>query len=236
MGNHSWIPKIMLPVSGFPLLNHHVRLFKAMGAEHLIIVVGQIKEKIEDYLMVTGGFDIDLELVEQTEPKGPGDALLHLSDRLDSPFALLLSDIFLVPNQDLATLPDPVLDGECDAVLAVAEETDSKRLQGNFRVDLAADGCVLRVVEKPSTAAPALKGCGLYMFNSSIFTALEQTSRSPKGMLGITEPIQTLIDLGRRVRPAAVSTWDINLTAPADLDICDHYLEQLEASNQKRYS
>ncbi|MCH7910263.1 MAG: hypothetical protein IIB38_11675, partial [Candidatus Hydrogenedentes bacterium] len=138
---------------------------------------------------------------------------------------LTLGDIFF----DTPTLTDLWAgDDAAAAVLAVREEPDAEALQRNFSVELKADGTVSRLVEKPQTSDITLKGCGLYLFEDTIFEAIRATPRSAlRNEYELTDAIQILVDSGKRVVPAPVIEWDINLTFIEDLLTCNlHELEK----------
>lgn len=226
MGDMDWLAKTLMPVAGRPLLERQLELFDRLGIERTVVVVGAHKEQVVDYLEVTGRLQRGVVPVEQASASGSGDALLCLEGRVDGPFVLFLGDILLAPERDLSPLVAPVLyDGEA-ATLAVVEETDDAMLSRNFRVDVSDDDRVTGVVEKPAGGAPALKGCGLYAFSPEIFDAARRTARDAAGERGITDCVQTLLDLGRPVRAARVCRWDLNLTRASDLGLAEERLGQ----------
>lgn len=226
-GALDWLPKVMMPVAGRPLLHYQLELFRTLGIRRVVVVIGHLGEQIVAYLETTHGLGLEVETVEQRELLGPGHALLALEPRIAGPFALFLGDIFLIPDGSPDELTAPVLAGVCDASVAVFEEPDPERLGRNFRVDVDEGDRVLRVVEKPRAEGPGLKGCGLYAFTPAIFEAVRATPPGPRGEIGITESLQTLIDLGLPVRAARMCRWDLNLTHFGDLELCGRALTRL---------
>lgn len=234
MGEMGWLPKTLLPVAGRPMLERQLALFDALGLERVVVVVGDNHDAVADYLETTGRLGRGVDLVRQPTATGSGDALLCLEDHLDLPFVLFLGDILLQPVDDLAPLVEPVASGAWDATLAVVEERDDDRLGRNFRVDVDADDRVVGVEEKPAGGAPALKGCGLYAFSPAVFEAARRTPRRADGDRGITDCVQSLVDLGRPVRAARVVRWDLNLNRADDLVLDEARLESLEAGRPTR--
>ncbi|HEU4387154.1 MAG TPA: sugar phosphate nucleotidyltransferase, partial [Blastocatellia bacterium] len=187
------------------------------------VVVGHLGEMIIDYLEAVHGLGVNVTFIRQRDLLGSGHALLMVEPEIAGPFIMFLGDIFIEPA-NFSLLVEPVKAGACDGVLAVAEEDDTASLQKNFSVSLNAQGFVTRVVEKPKAAAPGLKGCGVYGFNTAIFAALKRAPASSNGEVGITDGVQSLIELGGRVRTARVSRWDMNVTTSEDLTRCDDLL------------
>jgi glucose-1-phosphate thymidylyltransferase len=66
---------------------------------------------------------------------------------------------------------------------------------------------VVRLVEKPRQPPSDLALVGVYMFDRSVFDAVQAIQPSARGELEITDAIQWLIDHGRTVRPHVISGW-----------------------------
>lgn len=234
MGGLNWLPKVLLPVRGRPVLAHQLDQLRRLDVGRVVVVVGYRKELVLDYLATTGRLGRDVEVVEQRRQRGSGDALLCLEGVVRGPFVLYLGDIVFVPNRQFRQLVDPLLSEECAGTIAIVDEPDPARLAKNFRVELNGGDRILRVVEKPKDGRPGLKGCGVYGFTPDVFRAARMTARTSEGVLGITETIQTLIDLGAPVRAARVCRWDTNLTHAEDLAACEDFLRDLEAEPKLR--
>lgn len=229
MGGLNWLPKVLLPVRGRPVLAHQLDQLRNLGVERVVVVVGYRRELVIEYLETTGRLGAGVQVIEQRRQRGSGDALLCVESAVRGPFVLYLGDIVFVPNEHLRQLVDPLLRDGCSATIAVVDEPDPKRLAKNFRVEVNGGDRILRVVEKPADGRPGLKGCGVYGFTPEVFRAARMTARTSEGVLGITETIQTLIDLGSPVRAARVCRWDANLTHAEDLAACEDFLRSLEA-------
>jgi NDP-sugar pyrophosphorylase family protein len=227
MGTLNWLPKVLLPIRGRPVLAHQLAQLRDLGVERVLVVVGYRKDLVLDYLETTGRIGKGVEVVEQRKQRGSGDALLALEGSVSGPCVVFLGDIVFLPNEHLRQLVEPILRGECAATIAVVEEPDPERLAKNFRVEVDGGDRVVRVVEKPTDGRPGLKGCGIYAFTPDIFRAARTTPRT-EGVLGITETIQTLIDFGLPVRAARVCRWDTNLTRAEDIAACEDFLRGLE--------
>ena len=230
MGGLNWLPKVLLPVRGRPVLAHQLEQLKRLGIERVVIVAGYRKEMVLDYLETTGRLGKGVEVVEQRKQRGSGDALLCVESVVRGSFVLCLGDIVFVPNEHVRQLVDPLLRGECSATVAVVDEPDPERLAKNFRVELNGGDRIVRVVEKPKDGLPGLKGCGVYAFTPEVFRAARRTPRTSGGVLGITETLQTLIELGSPVLAARVCRWDANLTHADDLAACEDFLRGMERS------
>ena len=219
------LPKALLPVCNKPIIAYHLDAMHAAGLREVLVLVDERGDVLSQAIGDGSDFGLEIEYVRQPERLGLARAVGLFEGRVESPFLLTLGDIFF----DTPTLTDLWAgDDAAAAVLAVREEPDAEALQRNFSVELDADGAVSRLVEKPKTADITLKGCGLYLFEDTIFEAIRATPRSAlRNEYELTDAIQILVDSGKRVVPAPVIEWDINLTFIEDLLTCNlHELEK----------
>jgi bifunctional UDP-N-acetylglucosamine pyrophosphorylase/glucosamine-1-phosphate N-acetyltransferase len=66
---------------------------------------------------------------------------------------------------------------------------------------------VEKLVEKPKTSASDLANAGIYVFEPTIFDAIDNTPLSTRGELEITDSIQFLIDSGKHVGFSNIEEW-----------------------------
>jgi dTDP-glucose pyrophosphorylase len=212
-----FVPKPMLPVGNRPLIELHVEMLKACGAERVVVVVGHLGDQIEQSLGSGEHLDVAIEYVRQPSPEGIAQALSMAGDHVQDAMIVSLGDIYFLAD-DLRPAVAPVLSGEADAVLLSKHARARDEIKMNFEILASASGRVSRVVEKPADPVGNIKGCGLYVFNPKIFDAIIRTPRSVlRNEFELTDAIQTLINDGADVRHAPLIHADINLTSPADL-------------------
>lgn len=191
-------PKAMLPIANRPLLEHIIVAIKAAGIKDFLIVTGYCKEKIADHFEDGGSLGINIEYIEQQQQKGTADAIAVARKSI--------TERFLVANGDvLASIPDikNILRTKGEVVLAAKtvaspEEYGILFVKGN-RVE--------KIVEKPKKSISDLANAGIYVFEPSIFDAINDTSRSPRGEYEITDSIQRLIDSGKVSGYVSLEKW-----------------------------
>ena len=77
----------------------------------------------------------------------------------------------------------------------------------DYGVATLEDDRVVRLEEKPAQPRSDLALVGVYLFDSTVFEAVNAISPSRRGELEITDAIQRLIDTKRRVRSHVITGW-----------------------------
>lgn len=211
------LPKAALPICNRPLIVHHLATLGRLGIRTVIVVVGGNAWAIREIIAAHRIPGIAVHFVEQSKPEGIAAALALARPHVKGPFLVILGDTYFAPL-DLEGMFVALDRQGGGGMIAVKHEPDLAAIQRNYSVQVAADGAVIRVVEKPKNPATDLKGLGIYAFDDSIFRAIEQTSRSGlRGEYEITDSIQQLIHMGSPVGAMEAVADDINITTPRDL-------------------
>jgi dTDP-glucose pyrophosphorylase len=213
--------KPLLPICGRPMLELQIEIMREIGIREIAVLIGHKGYEIAKTLGDGSRLGVSLSYVEQTVALGIAHAVGRLEPHVDRPFLLFLGDIYFVPR-DLREMFRLFEQQGGGGVLATREEDDPEAIRRNFSINLAADGYVTRVIEKPRHAPNRKKGVGIYLFDLSIFDAIRRTPRTAlRDEYELTDAIQVMIDDGNKVRPADVIEEDINLTNPGDLLRCN---------------
>ena len=216
------VPKPLLCICNKPIIQYQIESMSNLGIKEFIIVVGHLKESIQEYFGDGSALGVKIKYVEQKEKLGIAHAIGQLEDHLDKPFLLFLGDIFFVPK-NLGLMLEIFYKRHAGAVLAVKKESDPNSIRKNFTVILGDKAQrVTRVIEKPRYLSTNLKGCGIYLFSLAIFDAIRNTPRTAmRDEYEITTAIQILIEEQSLVYAADVIEWDMNVTVPCDLVKCN---------------
>lgn len=225
------VPKPLLPVCNQPIIQYQIDSFRNIGVRNVYIVVSSLGAGFRDVAERNTDGQLRVELVVQETPLGIAHALRTLRSRLRRPFLLLLGDSLIFPD------PSPHLlarfkAGAMHGVLAAQEEPDPERIRRNFAIFAGSDGRVTDVIEKPPAATTNLKGCGAYLFDLSIFEAIERTPRSIlRGEYELTDSIKLALESGAHIDVWAGIQREFNITTPRDLLECN--LEVLRRSGER---
>jgi bifunctional UDP-N-acetylglucosamine pyrophosphorylase/glucosamine-1-phosphate N-acetyltransferase len=218
-------PKPLLPVANKTILERQLDALTGL-VEGVILVVGYRHEMIRERFGNRYG-GLSIEYVEQTEQRGTGHAVLQCAPLIDSPFLAMNGDD-LYDAGDLARL------AAMDQA-ALVKNVEDPRLYGIYEV--AEDGRVIRLVEKPTEIFSTLANIGAYKLPPDIFDVLTHTRPSERGEIEITSAIQTLAERGK-FRVVETQGYWLPIGYPWHLlDATTYWLDHfLEASNEGKVS
>ena len=212
-------PKPLHPICNKPIMQYQIEAMRDAGIENIAVVVSPAGMLIREYFGDGRALGVRLTYVEDAAPAGIASSLARAEGWVRGPFALFLGDIFLALD-DIAPALEPVAHGAAGTI--VVRHDTPEAVRRNFAVLRAPDGHVTQVIEKPADPPTNLKGCGVYVFQPSIFAAIRRTPRSTlRNEYEITDAIQRFLAMGGPLFTAEVVRWDVNVTFPEDLLDCN---------------
>jgi UTP--glucose-1-phosphate uridylyltransferase len=210
-----------------PLLQLIFEQLYEFGVRRFCLVVGREKRAVEDHftpdyeyttrLMNQGKNDQATGLeafyekvrtsallwVNQYDPLGFGHAVLQTEPFIRSELFLVHAGDTYVISEGNAHLKRLILEyqsEQVDAVLTLLEVADPRNY-GVADVNMDGSGLVVKsVIEKPDQPKTNLAIMPIYVFNRSIFKALESIRPGKGGELQLTDAIEKLIEWGCGVR------------------------------------
>jgi glucose-1-phosphate thymidylyltransferase len=217
--------KQLIPVANKPILFRVIESIRDAGINEIGIVVGSTAPKIKEAVGRGGRWNVDITYIQQDEPLGLAHAV-KISERFlgDDPFVMFLGDNVIEGSITplIAQFADSGWNSQI--VLTRIEQPEQYGV-----AELNEDGRIIRLVEKPKEPPSDLALVGIYMFDNTIFEAVNAITPSWRGELEITDAIQWLIDNGRTVHPYVHRGWWIDTGRPGDmLEANDLVLEELE--------
>jgi glucose-1-phosphate thymidylyltransferase len=213
--------KQLVPVANKPILYYGLEAIADAGIKQVGIVVGDTAAEVMAAVGDGSEWGVAVTYLPQEAPLGLAHAVLIARDFLgDDDFVMYLGDNLLKQSlrefvdrfeADRARALTPTLDaGDEDSLCAqilLKPVPDPHR----FGVaELAADGSVIRLLEKPEQPPSNLALVGVYLFDARIHDAVAAIEPSPRGELEITDAIQWLVDHGLRVRTEVLEGWWID--------------------------
>jgi glucose-1-phosphate thymidylyltransferase len=205
-------PKQMIPVANKPILFYIIEKVIDAGITDIGIIMGDNRTEIINSIESRGGWDADITYIYQKEPLGLAHAVKTAADFLnDDDFIMLLGDNLF--NMNLNSIIDTFYLNSSNACIMLNRVDDPTQ----FGVAVVDKNIVIGVVEKPKKFISDLIITGIYVFDKSIFDAIDCIKPSGRGELEITDAIQKLIDLGLRVTYKTIDGWWKDTGTPQDL-------------------
>jgi glucose-1-phosphate thymidylyltransferase len=198
--------KQLVPLANKPILFYGLEAIAAAGIRDVGIVVGDTAAEVEAAVGDGSQFGLAVTYLRQDAPRGLAHAVLIARDFLgDDPFVMYLGDNLVVGGitdfvDSFTTASAGGLFGDerPDALVLLTEVDDPRQ----FGVaEIAADGSLVRLVEKPKDPPSNLALVGVYLFDARIHEAVRAIKPSWRGELEITDAIQWLLEHGYRVSP-----------------------------------
>jgi glucose-1-phosphate thymidylyltransferase len=203
----------MIPIANKPLLLHGLEHLVNAGIKELAIVLGPVKHEIKQTIGDGSDFGIDITYIEQPQPNGLADAVMIAQDFVgQDPFIMYLGDILV--KQGLKPLIDMYQNESSDCVICTTQ-VDNPIEYGI--VEMNENGDISRLVEKPKMSASNLALAGIYLFNESIFDAIRTISPSWRNELEITDAIQHLLEIGKKISVLKINGWWKDTGRPKDM-------------------
>ena len=139
------VPKVMVPVGGKPLLEHHIELFKRQGIRELIVNLHYLPEKIVEHFGDGGKFGVKITYSPEPELLGTAGAVKKMEHELrEGRFIVFYGDNLVSLN--FAPLLESHRTRKALATIALYESPEPWT-GGVAETD--SSGRVLRFVEKP---------------------------------------------------------------------------------------
>ncbi|MBZ0295867.1 MAG: glucose-1-phosphate thymidylyltransferase [Anaerolineae bacterium] len=206
--------KQLIPVANKPVLVRVIEAIRDANVTDIGIVIGtNTGAEIQDKLGDGSPWDVNLTYIMQESP----DGLAH---------AVKISRDFLGDDQFVMFLGDNVIEGGISRLISdfatsewnsqiVLKEVQDPTAYGVAK--LRTDGSIEALIEKPRIPPSNLALVGIYMFDKTIWDAVNSIQPSARGELEITDALQWLIDAGHRVYPHVHQGWWIDTGKPIDM-------------------
>lgn len=206
--------KSLLPVANKPILFYLLDQVKEAGIKEIgIVVSAETGPGIKEAVGNGSKWDANVSYILQPQPLGLAHAVMVAREFLgDSQFLMFLGD-----NLVKAGVKGFVHQFEVSApdALILIKEVADPRLFGV--AELNEKGEAIRLVEKPKEPKSNFALVGIYLFSPVIHQAIAQIKPSWRGELEITDAIQKLIDMGRKVKSHILEGWWLDTGKKEDL-------------------
>jgi NDP-sugar pyrophosphorylase family protein len=178
-------PKPMLPVANRPIIEYVIDALLASSVSEIIVVVGHQHTRIQDHLMQRYP-DAEITYVRQPNQLGSGDAVAQVIDGISGPFVVVNGDNVIDPAMVRETVQQYQND---DAAATVAVSQSDKASE--YGTVCTENERITTILEQNDGTEQGRINVGVYIFDESIFTALDRTAIR-RGELSLTNAIPSL--------------------------------------------
>ncbi len=205
------VPKVMVPIGGKPLLEHHLRLFREQGITEFVINLHHRPERITSYFGDGRAFGV--RITWSIEPD-----LLGTAGGVRKAAALLRGDRFLVVYGDNLlrfTLAPLAQFHEARRAVATLALYESPEPWTGGVVEVDGEGRVRRFVEKPARTEVSTNriNAGIYLLEPAVLDAIPATGPSDFGR----DIFPALVAAGQRVYALQVPAYIQDVGTPERL-------------------
>lgn len=195
--------KQLVPVANKPILFYAVEAIRDAGITQIGVIVGDTADEVREALGDGSRWGVEITYIPQEAPLGLAHAVKIAEEFMagDS-FVMYLGDNLI--KDGISAFVDEFRSSGADTQILLAHVPNASQ----FGVaELAEDGTIKRLIEKPADPPSDLALVGVYLFSNSVFEAVNSIEPSARGELEITDAIQWLVDNGRGVRPHIIGGW-----------------------------
>ncbi|HDP70191.1 MAG TPA: glucose-1-phosphate thymidylyltransferase [Actinobacteria bacterium] len=194
--------KQLVPVANKPILFYAIETIQDAGITDIGIVIGDTGEEVKAAVGDGDRWGVKVTYIEQESPLGLAHAVKIAHDFIeDDDFVMYLGDNLV--KEGINGLVKEFKQTNCNCQILLSHVKDPQR----FGVAELSNGKVIGLVEKPKEPKSDLALVGVYMFDKSIFEAVNAIKPSRRNELEITDAIQYLIDKRYVVHPHIIDGW-----------------------------
>lgn len=164
------VPKVMVPIGGRPLLEHHFNLFRRYGVTEFIVNLHYLPETITGHFGDGSRFGVKITYSHEPELLGTAGAVKKMENLLrDGPFFVVYGDNLI--EFDVAALVE--FHQQRGGMGTVALWESPEPWTGGV-VETEADGRILRFREKPDRKeiSTNLINAGIYVLEPTVLDAI----------------------------------------------------------------
>ncbi len=204
--------KHLIPVANKPIIHYAIEYCAAAGIKEIGIVYSADSTAVPDALGDGSQFGVKLTFIPQEAPLGLAHVVKISQDFVgDDPFVFYLGDNMVVGG--LRRFIEEFERNKSNCHLTLARVKDPQR----FGVPEIVGNRIVRIEEKPKHPKSDYAVAGIYIYDSSIFEAVNNIEPSARGELEISDAHQYLLDHGYKISYSEITGWWKDTGKPYDL-------------------
>ncbi len=204
--------KHLIPVANKPILHYAVEAVAEAGISEVGILINEGEKDVPKALGNGDQWGVRIEYIPQEAPLGLAHVVKVAENFIqDEPFIFYLGDNMVVGG--VKRFIDRFESDDCNCHLTLARVKDPSR----FGVPEISGNRIVAVEEKPARPKSEFAVAGIYIYDKSIFEAVNAIKPSARGELEISDAHQYLLDHGYKVTFSEITGWWKDTGKPGDL-------------------
>ncbi len=205
--------KQLIPVANKPIIYYGIEALVRAGIKEVGIIVGETAQEVKKVVGNGERWDIAITYIHQEAPLGLAHAIKIAKPFLgDEPFVMYLGDNIL--KEGIQDFVQQFQKNKPNALILLTEVPNPQEF-GVAVIDKT--GAVKKLIEKPKEPPSQFALVGVYLFDKTIFSAIEHIKPSWRNELEITDAIQWLLDSALKVESHKVKGWWKDTGKPDDI-------------------
>ena len=204
--------KHLIPIANKAILHYAIDAVVEAGIRDIAIVVNADDDEVERAIGYGEAWDARIRYIPQEAPLGLAHVVKIAQDFIrDEPFLFYLGDNIVVGG--VKRFVERFENGGGNCHLTLAKVKDPSR----FGVPELRGKHIVSIEEKPVHPKSDYAVAGIYIYDSSIFEAVNAIRPSARGELEISDAHQYLLDNGYQVTYSEITGWWKDTGKPSDL-------------------
>ncbi len=204
--------KHLIPIANKPMLAYAIEAVRDAGITDIGIVTNADSQDVQMAFGTGEKYGVKLTYIPQSEPLGLAHVVKISQDFINNePFVFYLGDNMLIGG--ITKFVEAFKANQSNCHLTLAKVKDPER----FGVPELKDGRIVSIEEKPKKPKSEYAVAGIYLYDSSIFEAVNAIKPSARGELEISDAHQYLLSKNKKVTYSEITGWWKDTGKPYDL-------------------
>ncbi len=204
--------KHLIPIANKPILNYALEYVLEAGIREVGIITNKEGGEVKEVYGDGGALGLKIVYIPQERPSGLADCVRLAEPFIGKePFVFYLGDNIIVGG--IQRFIDEFKKNKTNCHLVLAKVPDPER----FGVPEIQGDRIVNIVEKPKEPASDYAVTGIYIYDHSIFEAVNNIQPSARGELEISDAHQYLLNKGYKVTFSEITGWWKDTGKPSDL-------------------
>jgi glucose-1-phosphate thymidylyltransferase len=204
--------KHLLPICNKPTLHYALEKVAQAGIRQVGIVTNQEGLEVQQAIGNGDRWGLQITYIPQEAPLGLAHVVRIAREFIgDDSFIFYLGDNMIVGG--ISRFIEEFAEQKSNCHLTLSRVKDPER----FGVPEIVGDRIISIEEKPNNPKSAFAVAGIYLYDSSIFEAVNRIKPSARGELEISDAHQYLIDHGKKVTFSEITGWWKDTGKPEDI-------------------